>query len=59
MEEIIIAYAMLKLGDTFPVAYCTGKLYKLKACAILKIDCDVLYVRTFRSLLTIYVSVII
>ena len=38
VEEIMIAHTELKPGDACPIAYCTGKLYKLKPSAIFKID---------------------
>ena len=38
VEEIMIAHTELKPGDVCPIAYCTGKLYKLKPSAIFKID---------------------
>ena len=53
----MIAHTELKPGDACPIAYCTGKLYKLKPSAIFKIDCGVLYVEKSKSLLTIYPKV--
>lgn len=32
---MIISHTELKPGDACPIAYCTGKLYKLKPSAIL------------------------